>query len=115
MIRTQEEEIARETLLIDVKKYPKSWSHLASAIVRSYHNDKQKNASTYFDPEWLDCMQSLATRFTGVLIECDSQSVDEVRQFYLYHTFKETCAKFGLSKNALKYYLKKNKIKKTRV
>lgn len=106
------EEITLHTLSIEVKRNPKSWSHLASAIIKNYQLDKNKNPSAYIDPEWLSDLTTLATRYTGLLIKCDDKQIDDVKQFYLFHSFKETCSKFGLSQSALKYFLDKNKIRK---
>lgn len=112
MLRDNTEE-SQKTMAIDVRQNPKNWSYLASAILRTYHKDKEKNKSTYIEQQWYEDLLHLATRYTGHMISNNKEvKVEVIRDFYNKHSFNETCVKFGFTKNVFRYYLKKNKIRK---
>ena len=59
-----------KTLAIDVKLNPRNWSLLATAIIKEYHRDKQKNIKdTYINKEWYNTLLLLANRYAKLKIK----------------------------------------------
>jgi hypothetical protein len=57
-------------MLIDVKLNPRNWSLLATAIIKEYHRDKQKNRKdAYINKEWYNTLLLLANRFANLKIK----------------------------------------------
>lgn len=109
------EKISKEglkTLSIDVKQHPRSWSVLASAIIKQYERDRQNGSTDYIDDEWYQAMFELSTRYTSIGIGEKENKIDEIKKYYETHSVLETCNRFGFTKNKLKYYLRSNGIRK---
>lgn len=104
--------VSEDTLKIDVKRNPRSWSVLASAIIKQYDKDVQSGKSDFFDKDWYDAMFALSTRYIKISKVDDKSRVDEIEMFYKTHSVLETCTKFGFTVNKLKYFLRLNGIKK---
>ena len=59
-----------KTLAIDVKLNPRNWSLLATAIIKEYHRDKQKNRKdAYINKEWYNTLLLLANRYAKLKIK----------------------------------------------
>lgn len=86
------------------KVIEKSWSLLASAILKQYYKDKEKNPDAYIDPDWYEVLWELATRFSGRLDEdkenCKNRRHDIIKYYY-EHSTQETLNKFKITRDYL--------------
>ena len=56
--------------MIDVKIYPKSWSLLATAIIKRYLADKKKGLEdAYMNPDWYNNLLLLANRYSELKVK----------------------------------------------